>query len=180
MQTKAQAELIMPVTTALVCDYGPGFGRTWCRPVLTAPHAAREREPPADEIDGGQPDLASGGHQFPARRTSLSPWLIGAAAIGTGSHLLRKPEQQEAVGKRVMPLLQAYADWTAQAATQERRGIQGIREVMLPSPAAPSLKQQVAIVLARQQEPLLAREVQEQLLMHFAEPVPGLPDIRAS
>jgi hypothetical protein len=45
--------------------------------------------------------------------------------------------------------------------------------------AAPSLKQQVAIVLARQRDPLLAREVPEQMPTHFAaEWVPTVAEVR--
>ena len=117
--------------------------------------------------------------QFLGRRTGLPTWLIGAAAVGAGAYLLRKPERRKAAGRYVMPVLDAYGARTQQAAEQERRGIQGIREVMLPASAAPSLKQQVAIVLARQAQPVLAREVQEQMLTHFApDAVPGLAEIR--
>jgi hypothetical protein len=43
------------------------------------------------------------------------------------------------------------------------------------------VKQQAAIVLARQGEPLLAKEVQERLLRHFpSERVPAVPEIRAA
>lgn len=65
-------------------------------------------------------------------------------------YLLRKPERREAVGKHVMPLLKAHAHRTEKAAAQERRGLQGIREVMLTPPVLLSPKQQAAIVLARQ------------------------------
>jgi hypothetical protein len=113
------------------------------------------------------------------RRTGLPPWLIGAAAVGAAAYLLRKPERREAAGRYVMPVLQAYGERTQRAAEQERRGIQRIREVMLPAPTAPPLKQQIAIVLARQAQPLLAREVQEQMLAHFApDIVPALAEIR--
>lgn len=42
----------------------------------------------------------------------------------------------------------------------------------LPAPEAPTAKQQVAIVLARQREPLLAREVQE-LIEGYLPVLPG-------
>jgi hypothetical protein len=117
--------------------------------------------------------------KFLGRRTGLPPWLIGAAAVGGAAYLLRKPERREAAGRYVMPVLEAYGQRTQRAAEQERRGIQGIREVMLPAPAAPSLKKQIAIVLARQGELLLAREIQEQMLAHFApDIVPALAEIR--
>jgi hypothetical protein len=43
-----------------------------------------------------------------------------------------------------------------------------------------TVKQQVAIVLARQREPLLATEIQERMLRHFsAEQVPAVSEARA-
>jgi len=44
----------------------------------------------------------------------------------------------------------------------------------------PTSKQQVAIVLARQPEPVLAKEIQAQLLRHFSEDlVPTISEVRA-
>src|SRR5260370_223332 len=54
-----------------------------------------------------------------------------------------------------------------EAAQQEQRGLRGLQEVILPALEAPSAKQQIAIVLSRQNVPLLAREVQERMQQHF-------------
>jgi hypothetical protein len=111
---------------------------------------------------------------------ALSPWLIGGVALGATAYVLRKPERRQVVGARVMPLIKAYSDGCEHAAAQEQRCLRGIREVMLQGPATPSPKQQVAIVLAREREPLLAREIQEQMLDHFAaKSVPTVREVRA-
>ena len=44
-----------------------------------------------------------------ADRTGLSPWLIGALAVGGTALLLRRPERRKAVGKYVVPVLEAFA-----------------------------------------------------------------------
>jgi hypothetical protein len=50
----------------------------------------------------------------------------------------------------------------------------------LPAPEAPTAKQQVAIVLARQREPLLAREVQELIEGYFpVGTVPTIAEVRS-
>ena len=44
----------------------------------------------------------------------------------------------------------------------------------------PSVSQQVAITLAREREPLLAREIQERMLGHFAgQLIPTVSEVRA-
>ena len=118
--------------------------------------------------------------KFTARRTGLSPWLIGGVVVGAGALVLKNPERRKAAGKRIMPIVDALGKEMNAAAAQEQRGIQGLREVMLPAPAVPSVKQQAAIVLARQPDPLLAHEVQELMLTHFRrELVPTVAEVRA-
>jgi hypothetical protein len=118
--------------------------------------------------------------KFAGRRTGLPPWLIGGAAIVGGAVFLKEPERREAAGRYVMPVVRAIGREMSGAATQEQRGIRGLREVMLPPPASPSVRQRVAIVVARQREPMLAREVQERLLAHFPrEPAPTVTEVRA-
>lgn len=95
--------------------------------------------------------------KFAGRRTGLSPWLIGAAAVAVGAAVLKNPERRDAVGRRVMPVVNAISGEMSGAAAQEQRGLRGLQEVMLPAPAVPSVKQQVAIVVARERDPLLAR-----------------------
>jgi hypothetical protein len=119
--------------------------------------------------------------KFAGRRTGLSPWIIaGVAGIGVAI-FLKSPERRKAVGKYVVPVVDAIGKELNSAAVQEQRGLRGLREVMLSAPTQPSVKQQAAIILARQREPLLAREVQEHMLEHFArEVIPTVGEIRTT
>jgi hypothetical protein len=90
----------------------------------------------------------------------VRPW--SGAAI-----LLRKPERRQAAAKYAMPVIESLGQAIGAAMGQEQRGLAGLHEVILPAPAAPTPKQQVAIVLARQGEPLLAREVRELIEEYF-------------
>ena len=94
--------------------------------------------------------------------------------------LLRKPELRQAVSKYVVPVVEAYGKQLECAMALEQRGLIGLSEVMLAGPTVPTNKQQVAIVLARQDEPLLAREIQEKMLKSFPlEVVPTVGQVRA-
>jgi len=118
--------------------------------------------------------------KFLGRRTGLSPWLIAGIAGAGAAIYLKNPERRKTVSKYVIPVLQAFGDEYRSAATQEQRGLTGLREVMLPGPMQPSVKQQAAIILARQCEPLLAREIQERMPMFFAdELVPTVAQVRS-
>ena len=117
--------------------------------------------------------------KFLGRRTGISSWLLGACIVGGAIVVLRKPERRQAVGKYGMPMLQVLAEMLEEARVREERGLAGLREVILPAPPGPALRQRVAVVLARQEEPLLAREVQELIEVRFpGQPVPPLTEIR--
>jgi hypothetical protein len=118
--------------------------------------------------------------KYVGRRTRIPPWLLGGIVIGGGALLLKDSERRKAIGKLVGPFVDAYNKELSQATLQEQRGLAGLREVILPAPTVPNQKQQVAIVLARQQQPLLAGEIQERMLQHFsAELVPTVAEVRA-
>jgi hypothetical protein len=117
--------------------------------------------------------------QFLSRRTGLSPWLLSAGLVGGAVFLLWTPERREVVGRSVMPVIDSLAKMMEAAMAQERRGLEGLREVILPAPEAPTVKQQVAIILARQRGPLLAGEIHEHIQAHFSdEIVPTLGEVR--
>ena len=119
--------------------------------------------------------------KFLGRRTGISPWLLGAVIVGGAIVVLRKPERRQAAGKYGMAMLHVLAEMLEEARVQEGRGLAGLREVILPAPGGPTLRQRVAIVLARQEEPLLAREVQDLIEARFpGQPVPTLTKIRTA
>jgi len=118
--------------------------------------------------------------KFAGRRTGVSPWVIAGVAGAGIAIFLKSPERRKAAGKYVAPVFDAVSKELNGAALQEQRGLQGLREVMLPAPAQPSVKQQIGIILARQREPLLAREVQEHMLVHLrSELVPTVAEVRS-
>ena len=80
----------------------------------------------------------------------------------------KSPERREAIGKCAMPVAEAFIKEMVRSTALERRGLAGLREVLLAALPNPNVKQQAAMVPARQDEPLLAREVQERILRHFA------------
>lgn len=124
--------------------------------------------------------IAVGMTRWLGQRTGVSPWIIGAATVVGMAYFLRKPERRKALGKIVIPLLEEHSRRAELATAQERRGLEGLREVMLPTPPKASVKQQAAIVLARQPGPLLAREIQEHMLEHFPPgTVAPVPEIRS-
>jgi hypothetical protein len=55
------------------------------------------------------------------------------------------------------------------SAALEEQGIAGLREILLAALPEPDVKQQAAIMLARRDEPLLAKEVQQRLLRFFPD-----------
>jgi hypothetical protein len=80
-----------------------------------------------------------------------------------------------------MPLAEALMGEMERSAALEQHGTAGLREVLLAAIPDPDVKQQAAIVLARHDEPMLAREVQERLLQLFPdEHVPDVAEIRAA
>jgi predicted nucleic acid-binding protein len=117
--------------------------------------------------------------KFVGRRTSIPGWALGLLVGGGVAYALWTPERRKAASKYVLPVLEAYCKEAKEAADLSQRGLAGLREVLLSAPTAPNVKQQTAIILARQREPLLAREVQAHMLNHFAsELVPTVSEVR--
>ncbi|MFJ2006709.1 PIN domain-containing protein [Streptomyces chartreusis] len=113
------------------------------------------------------------------RQTGISPWAIGAFALGGGALLLKKPDRRQAASSFAVKALEVVGTKLEAARTQERRGVQKLREVILAAPSRPTIRQQVAITLARQTEPLLASEVNERLNRHFPdEPAVSVQAVR--
>jgi len=96
----------------------------------------------------------SSSSSFVGRRTGVSSWASlvwwGLASLS----ILRARNARKVVGKYVLPVIDAIGKEMSSATEQERRGLRGLREVMLPALVQPSVKQQTAIILARGREPL--------------------------
>ncbi|WP_369042475.1 hypothetical protein [Streptomyces sp. Midd1] len=118
---------------------------------------------------------------FSGRKIGISPWVIGAAVLGAGVFLLKKEDRRKTAAVVAGKFLEGLSNQLAADAAQEQRGIESLRKVILPAPARPTIRQQVAITLARQNEPLLAAEVHELIQVHFPdEPEASVRDVRAA
>lgn len=118
--------------------------------------------------------------KFAGRRTGISPWLLGSAVLGLGYLYVRKTAQRrEVVNKVFLAFAESFGKLLDEAMTLEASGLAALREVILPAPSSPTIRQQVAIVLARQTKPLLAKEIYELLQEHFVDAsLPTLAEVR--
>ncbi len=86
----------------------------------------------------------------------------------------------QTVGKVALPVLESLGQLLEFAAAQEQRGLHGLREVILAAVQLPTIKQQVANVLARQVEPVLARDVQDLVSASFpSQEAPTVAEVRS-
>jgi predicted nucleic acid-binding protein len=114
------------------------------------------------------------------RGTGIPAWALWLTAGGGAAWLLRTPGRRDAAGRYVLPVLEHVGAEMERSRLQEERGLAGLRQVILPAPVAPPASQQVAITLARAQEPLLAREIQDRMPGLFpGRPLPAVSEIRA-
>ncbi|MCX4742775.1 PIN domain-containing protein [Streptomyces antibioticus] len=114
------------------------------------------------------------------RQTGISPWAIGAVVLGGGALLLKKPDRRRAAASFAVKALEVVSTKLEAATAQERRGVEKLREVILAAPSRPTIRQQVAITLARQNKPLLAAEVHELIQAHFPdEPEVAIKEVRS-
>ncbi|MDQ6839719.1 MAG: hypothetical protein M3137_15680, partial [Actinomycetota bacterium] len=114
---------------------------------------------PAVAILGGSIRLGNA-----VRLPSWSSLII--LAIG-GYAVLRKPGRRASLGKAVWPCVEVMGEAMTEAAAREEAGIHGMRKVMFMPSTSTTLKRQIAVVLARTREPLLALEVVELVEQHF-------------
>ena len=118
---------------------------------------------------------------FLSRKTGISPWIIGGTTAAAAAYVLRSPQRRQAVGSCVISVAEALMKEMERSAALQRRGIAGLCEILLAALPEPDVKQQAAIVLARHDEPLLAREVQQRLLGLSPDGrVPTVTEIRAA
>jgi hypothetical protein len=118
---------------------------------------------------------------FLGRKTGISPWIIGGLTAAAVACVLVSPQRRQAVGRYVLPVAEALMKEMERSAALEQHGIAGLRDILLAALPEPDVKQQAAIVLARHDEPLLAREVQQRLLgLIPADRVPAVTEIRTA
>lgn len=118
------------------------------------------------------------------RRLGLPPWLPGAALVallGVGAHCLLLDPARRATARDVRgKFAERFFGLLAEQSQLKLDGLAGISKVIF-SPALddPTVRQQVAIVLARSPGALLDREVHELVAYNFGDhPVPSLQQVR--
>jgi len=109
------------------------------------------------------------------------PWWVTLLFMGFGAAAVaRSPERRRWIGKKAMPVIEMISQLMTEAQARELASVQELKEAMFQAPAPPSLKQEVATVLARSRDPLLAKEVQELIATHFSEAyVPTIAETRS-
>lgn len=142
------------------------------------------RQNAADGLLAAPGYAAVGLVRLAGRKLNVSPFVIvGGLVLVAGLFLAdarRRATAARAFERVSVPLLQAYGTLWADAEAQRWAGTAGLREAILPPPAEPTVKQMAAIVLARDLEPLLAREVQERIEWFLPpELVPTVNEVRA-
>lgn len=123
--------------------------------------------------------------KFIGRQLGISPWLVGAFFTAGATLLLSDPDRRTRFGQILeqygVPILTGLSVVMEDAQIQQEIGINGLRKVALAAPSEPSVKQQVAIVLSRQSEPLLASEIHNLITGCFpVDTVPTVTEVRAA
>lgn len=109
-----------------------------------------------------------------------APWWASLAVLGVGGYvLLRSPQRRKLIGEKVWPFVEVIGQAMAEAAASEKRASAGLKEVMLKPSSCPTVKQQVATVLARSPDALLATEIQARIASNFDAVAPTAAEVRA-
>ncbi|XHM66165.1 hypothetical protein ACE6JH_04885 [Streptomyces nigra] len=106
---------------------------------------------------------------YTGRKTGISPWVLGAVVLGVGVLLLQRPVRRRSVLRAAETVFEMIVNDLIVAMEQEQQGAERLRKVILPPPLEPTLRQRVAIVLARQNEPLLAADVHDLIREWFPD-----------
>lgn len=107
------------------------------------------------------------------------PWwgtLIVLAVVA--GLVLRSPERRKVIAEKAWPVLDGFMHAMEQAYEQERIATSQLKELLCPAAAPPTPKQQVATIMARKREPLLAKEIQELIEVYFKEEIPTIAEVR--
>jgi hypothetical protein len=120
------------------------------------------------------------------RRLGIPPWLPGVAllvAVGLGAYrLLLDPARRAKVTDIGGKFVETFSAFLTEQDRSKRDGLAGINTIIYSSPPEDlSVRQQVAIVLARSPEPLLAAEVHDRIADHFSDDLlPSRRDVRTA
>lgn len=108
------------------------------------------------------------------------PWWGSLVVMAAGGYwLLSSPERRQSITRWAAPLLDTVVGILAEAQQRQESGTRDLRPAMFQPVTRPGLTQQVATVLARSRERLLASEIHEQIVVqHSGWEAPRVSDIR--
>jgi hypothetical protein len=108
------------------------------------------------------------------------PWVFSVALLAIGLFaLLEEPSRRTRIWSKLGPFIEAVGDQIEVEQARARSGRAGLAAAMCKPTTAFDRKQQIAIVLGRATAPMLAAEIREEMLDHFAgDRVPTIAEIR--
>jgi hypothetical protein len=108
------------------------------------------------------------------------PWWASLAIMGAGGYLiLRSPDRRRTISEKVWPVVEIFFEMMAEAVAREQAATQELKGVLFEPAVPPTVKQQIATVLARTREPQLAQEIQAAIELHFDDdPPPTVTEVR--
>lgn len=127
----------------------------------------------------GLPPVAVVGGGIKVGEKAGIPWWGSVIVLAiVGILVLRSPQRRTVIGEKVRLVFDGLMHALEQAYEQERAAACQLKELLYPASSPPTAKQQVATILARKRQPLLAREVQGLIEVHFKEDVPTVTEVR--
>ena len=109
----------------------------------------------------------------------LPAWALPALIVGCGYLIFRSPRRRKTIGEAVWPFVEAIEAEIEQVEVCRQTGAHGLKKAMLEPAEPPTVKQQIATVLARSRQPLLAGEIQELIETNFGrDGVPAIVEVR--
>lgn len=107
------------------------------------------------------------------------PWFLSVPLLGGGiALLLQDPTRRSRVWSKIGTFVEVMLDHMAEECRKAQAGRAELTRAMCKPADAVAPKQMVTFVLARASEPMLAREVHEEMLDHFDErSVPSVTEV---
>lgn len=126
------------------------------------------------------PAIAVVGGGIKLGQAARLPWWASLTLVGGGGYLLlRSSERRRTIGEKAWPFIEHMGKMMAEAAAREQAAVRKLKAVMVDPAMPPTVKQQVATVLARGREPMLANEIQELIERHVDGCAPTVIEVRA-
>jgi hypothetical protein len=114
------------------------------------------------------------------KAVGLRPWLSVGIMLLIAYFILKDSDRRERIGNTLGPLIEGFVELMNRADAREEEAIRELKGLMF-QPTAPTVKQQVATVLARSREPLLAKELHQTVEEVFiSDAIPTLAEVRGT